>query len=56
MQGERGGVAHILEFLVDRLVELVPLRQVGAGAALDPLPKLLQEHLQASSQVQHTPL
>lgn len=40
-------MAYILDFLVDSLVELIPLRQVGAGAAFDPLPELLQEHLQA---------
>ena len=45
-------MAHILDFLVDGLVEVVPLRQIGAGASLDPLAKFLQEHLQTSGRAE----
>lgn len=41
-------MAHVLDFLIDSLVELVPLCQVGTGATLDPLSKFLQENLQLS--------
>lgn len=44
---------HVLDFLVDCLVKLVPLRQCGAGAGLDPLPKLLQDNLQSPGGLVH---